>query len=330
MSIAPPPKLYKRGQRHQPLRSGRVITNIAGLTTGGADETFVEETRSTEQIIAGTLKSDRGKMRTLEGANDYAVRWLSSLEDNVIGGNGFRFQSAVMRSNGDYNKPVNDRIEAAWKKQSLAENYTVEGEGSGLDSTATDKLILRTVARDGFCFIRIIEGYDNETGFSIQLLPGDMLNHELCVANWRGNRITNGVEIDAWNKVVAYHVFAKAGGEQSVDHKHRRLPADDIIFPYVRTMADQFVGLPWARTVLKTFHGLDEYEGSVLMASREGAIKAMFYEQDAINPIGDLTEDDLGGDIQPGEKELLPPGVKAVPYDRANRQTAMPITEREL
>ncbi len=298
----------------RPLRAGRVLSSIGNMSLGSNDETFSEEKRSTEEIIASELKEARGKMRTLEEANDYAVRWLGTLGENVIGGNGVRFQSAVMRSNGDFNKPVNDKIEAAWKRQQSAKNYTTAGEHSGMDSTATDKLILRSVARDGFLFIRIIEGFENETGFSIQLFNGDILDHELCLPKWRGNRIANGVELDQWNRVVAYHVLA-TGGERGATHKHLRLGADDIIFPFVRDKCDQHVGMPWAKTVLKTFHGLDQYEESVLMASREGAIKAAFYEQDPINPIGDVTEADLGGEIQPGEKELLPPGVKFVPYD---------------
>lgn len=314
---------FKKNQDNptrQPIRQrrpGRILTSLSSAITdaGGGDQTFKAETRPICDIIKATLTTDRGRMRYLEEVNDYAVRWLTEQEENVIGGNGFRFQSAVMRSNGDFNKPINDRIEALWKMQRSAKNYTIEGEHSAMDETATDKLILRSVARDGFCFIRIHTGADNDTGFTIEVMPGDILDHELIENDWRGGKIINGVEIRN-GKVAAYHCGTKRGtGSGSIDANHIRLDARDIIFPFVRTCPGQYVGRPWAKSVMTTLHGLDQYEEAVLTASREAACKAIFYTQSEENPIGDYTEADLSGEVEPGMATLLPPGVDMRAYD---------------
>ena len=311
------PPSTRRPLRGRP-RGKRIITSL-GTFTNDMDETFSVEKRTIEEIIAGCLTKDRGRMRTLEDQNDYAIRWLTEQEENVVGGNGFRFQSAVMRSNGDFNAPVNKRIEEAWELQSRAENYTVEGEDSGMDETATDKLILRSVARDGFCFIIPHEGFDNATRFAIQILPGDILDHTICTT-WRGNRISNGVEIDSYGRVIGYHVYTERGGNNSIDGKHMRIDAANAIFPYVRTYPGQYVGLPWARNVMPTLHGLDKFEEYVLITAREGACKGVFYEQSEENPIGDLVEEDFDQEVYPGVNTLLPPGVKVNSHDPSQPQ----------
>lgn len=311
------PEERKARQPVRQRRPGRIVTNLGVALSDamGNDQTFKVETRPIAEIIKSTLTTDRGKMRHLEECNDYAVRWLTEQEENVIGGNGFRFQSAVMRANGDFNKPINDKIEALWQIQSHARNYTIEGEHSAVDETAADKLILRSVARDGFCFVVIHENAMNDTGFAIEILPGDILDHELIINDWRGGMICNGVEVRG-GKVVAYHVGSKRGmGTGSIDPNHTRLDAANIIFPFVRTCPGQYVGRPWAKSVMSTLHGLDQYEEAVLTASREAACKALFYTQDPENPIGDLTEADLSGEVEPGMATLLPPGVQMQAYD---------------
>ena len=89
------------------------------------------------------------RKRALEARNDYAVRWLTEQEENVIGGNGFRFQSVVMRSNGGDTKLVNDRTEAAGQTQALAANYPGQGGPSASDGAASDQLTPRSVAGPG-------------------------------------------------------------------------------------------------------------------------------------------------------------------------------------
>lgn len=307
-------QLRRRRRVIAPGSGARTLSSIGDLNLSGAvDATFKADIRPISQIIASELAIDRGRMRMMENSNDYATRYLKSLEDNVVGSNGFRFQSKVKRANGKLNKPVNDAVEEWWRTQSKVENYTIEGADSLLDETAADKLILRSIARDGFCLIQMLEGVPNETGFAINILPGEMVDHELIVKDEGRNTITNGVETDRWGRVVAYHIIEDA--PEGTRKKHKRLPSDNVICPFLRTHAGQRLGLPWARTTLETLHGLDKFEEAVLTTAREAACKGLFYEQDVENPIGDITEDDLSEDIYPGMHSLLPPGVKAKSYD---------------
>jgi len=308
-----PATIRRRGRATSRGMGARVVTSMGDIgLTGPVDETFKADNRPIEQVIASQLSNERGKMRMLEHGNDYMGRYLTCLEENVVGSNGFRFQSRVTRANGKLNKPVNDKVEDWWRTQGKAANYTVAGESSLIDETAADKLILRSVARDGFCLIELISGVPNETGFGIHILPGELVNHELCENHEGRNRISNGVEIDRWGRIVAFHLVE---GDNNSRKKAKRVPADNIIIPFLRTHSGQYLGLPWPRTVMDTLHGLDKFEEAVLTTAREAACKGLFYEQDPENPLGDFNEDDLSEDIYPGMHQLLPPGVKARAYD---------------
>ena len=283
-------------------------SNLSLTGSGVEDDTFAPDNRPISQAIADDLSRDRGISRMMEGSNDYYVRYLTEQAENVIGGAGFRFQSKILRSNGEYNKPVNDKVEAWWKRQTKADNYTVEGRKSGLDEAAADKLILRLIVRDGFCLIKLVNNFDNGTGFAIQIICGDRLDHTLCTTTDSGSRVVNGVEVDEWGRVRAYYLRAQRG--------HTRLPADDIICPYIKTDPDQYIGLPWARAVAKTLHGLDQYEESVLITAREAACKALFITQD-VEAGEEITDQDLPDVVTPGSTTVLDPGQGLHAYDPA-------------
>ena len=152
---------------------------------------WTTSTTSANYEIRNDIKILRSRARQLERDNDYVRRWLKLLENNVLGSTGIGLQCKSRDFNGDLDTFANKKIEAAWRNWGKPENCTVAGTHSWMDA---QRLILRSVARDGAVLIRKVRNWDNPFRFAIQVLEIDHLdadyNHKLP----SGNTVRMGVE----------------------------------------------------------------------------------------------------------------------------------------
>ena len=182
---------------------------------------------------------------------------------------------------------------------------------------------VEAVARDGEILVRKIAGWNgNAFRFAVQLIDPAQLDTQLNKDLGGGFRIVMGVELDAWRRPVAYHLFPDEPLSQS-GHIPRggriRVPAREIVHCYLPEWIWQTRGVPWMSTTLKRAHNLAGYEDAEVTSSRAAAGKMGFYEQtpDAADLVLD-GEDVQGNPIQefaPGEIPVLPPGWKFAGWD---------------
>ena len=263
----------------------------------------------------------RNRTRDLERNDDYTRAFLRDLEANVIGHRGFRLMMKLKTTRNTLNEKLNKAVEDSYKRWRKAGNYDVTGKLSGVEG---DKLILRSVARDGDCLVRLVRGYvptppyRNDFKFAFQLLEADQLD-ENYVWNFQGGvYIRMGVEMDAWRRPLAYHLWREHPGDLFPSLVRIRIPATEFIHPFLNERIGQSRGISWLCSSTIRLRMLKEYEKAEVVAARAAAGKMAFftrtqefeYQGDGVDDAGNIISE-----VNPGTMEQLPIGVDVKSLD---------------
>ena len=215
--------------------------NYSGATISRLTNDWLSPVTSADQEIHSSLSRLRGRCRELERNNDYVRRFLTGLESNVLGHAGIGLQMKITENGGRPDALANDLIAKAWRDWSRREVCTVTGRMTWFE---VQRLVLRSTARDGDCIVRMIR---DAKGFRLQLLEGDRLDINFNMDRLAsGNEVRMGVEIDRVGKPVAYHLLDKHPADVSVvQAKRERIPAEQVIHPFITDRIAQTRGTPW-------------------------------------------------------------------------------------
>lgn len=115
---------------------------------------------SSNEEIKGGIETVRNRARELERNDNLARKYLAMVEANVVG-RGFQLRV----KDGD---KVRDAFNA-W-----ADSADARGLVSWPD---LQRLVVRTAARDGDCFVRFLRGPSYKGGMALQVLEGDFVDH---------------------------------------------------------------------------------------------------------------------------------------------------------
>jgi len=270
----------------------------------------------------------RARSRDVAEKDDYGKRFLALVRANVIG-QGVKLQSlATNRDDGKVDNYATKAIESGFLEWGQKGVCTVCGK---LSWTDVQGLALESVARDGEILIRRLRGWqDNRFAYALQLIEADHLDVDLNKPAKGGNEIRLGVEYDKWDRPVAYHVTKKHPAQSSysnftVGGGHYRIPANEIIHPFITNRIKQTRGVPWLATPLFRLNMLTGYEDAELVAARTAASKMGFLKSE--DGDGYAGDNDKGDDAtieaaEPGLIEQLPDGVDFVPWDPTHPTTA--------
>lgn len=185
-----------------------------GWTTSNAPGNVID--RGDRDII-------RARARALERNDDMFKSIILDLERNIVG-TGIIMQAKVMKSDAadaEEDEDANRAIERAWKKWCKPSSCTVTGT---MNFAGVQRQIVRRRFVDGG--LLILKVY-RKGQFCLQLLEVDCLDSTMQRAN--NNRVVGGIEIDEFNRPVAYHIkiVDVTGMYQS---KTVRLSADQVIY----------------------------------------------------------------------------------------------------
>lgn len=245
--------------------------------------------------------------------NPYAKRFYTLLKTKVIGPRGPRHQNRAKLADGKPDKITNALIEEGWKDWSKVGVCDVTGRYSLIRFL---HLWMETLARDGEVLVREVFGYENKFGYAIQIIEADRLDRKLNAELTNGNIVRMGVELNQWERPVAYYLLVQHPGDryQQVHGKdYERVPAEELIHTLDPMRPHQDRGFPWLHASMVDLHHVGEYRESEMIAAEFGAKNIGFYEQnpEAIeepkNDEGELVEE-----IEAGTAQLLPWGVKWV------------------
>lgn len=273
---------------------------------------IASDTSSPDNILKADLKTVRNRARDIVANNPYAAKFLGILRNNIVGADGFILQVKAKDPNGALDAYANELLEEKFWDWSKLENCTVD---KSLSFREVQEVVLTALARDGEALVRKVYLNDLKYGFALQLLEPDLLDEDFNMDLGNGYKIRMGVELDPWDRVIAYH-FKQVDyrtGVITYTNKHTRIPADQIIHLFRKERPSQHRGISWFAPVLNQMKDLKGYQSAAVVAARAGASQMGFLvsQEGAAKYTGDGTDayGNIITEIAPGKIERLPDGL---------------------
>lgn len=273
--------------------------------------------------------------RDLERNNPHTLAFLRDLTTNVIGKDGIQLAPKVKnQKGGNLNNKTNARIKEIWRDWNKRGNCDVTGQYSG---NQADRLILRALARDGGCLIRLFPGFNNNHRFAIQYFEIDALDIWYNQILTDKSRVTTGVEVDQWGKPVAYHLIDYAQADLMANNtvgKRTRVPADQIIHVWLPQRFTEVRGMSWFSPVMVKLRMLDKFEEAIAIAQRVSASKMGFYVRkegsEKFKGQGQTSTGEMIQEVSPGLFSELPEGYDFKTFDPSNPTESYKDFKKEI
>jgi lambda family phage portal protein len=262
------------------------------------------------QELRGDLDLMRRRCRQLVNNNDYARRFRGMVQNNIIGPGGIRLQARVQDRPGVPDRLANAAIEAAWAE--WAAGCDITGRLPLRDLCET---LVGGLPSDGEFLVRLVRGSSagNRFNFALQAIDVDRIDTTYNVAATRGsNAVVMGVEVDAFRRPVALHIFAAHPADGIHASRQRlRVPVEELLHVYRQERPEQLRGIPWMAPGVLSLHHLGKFSLAALLAAEHGANHFGFFQTpDGASPIGAVDEEGQPITVsQPGTYDVLPAGV---------------------
>ena len=270
-----PPTIVARVLKRFGFEPIRKRNYFAGAAASRLTSDWITGSIGPSNELRGSLRTLRDRARDLERNNPLVRRYLNLVAENVIGHKGIRLQVRNLLPDGNPNTKANSAIEQAfclWHQPS-----TLSADGR-LSWVAFQQQVVRTMARDGEAFVRLVRG--GTYGLSLQLIDADLVDETYSQAAGDRPAIKLGIEVDAWDRPLAYHVFKSHQFEVTGGSRERvRIPAADILHLFIPRRPGQTRGESWLAPVLLALRMLDGYTEAELVAARTAAAKMGFIVQ---------------------------------------------------
>lgn len=270
---------------------------------------------TTNNAIDQELRSDldrlRMRSRQLGKDNDYARKFLNMVVRNVVGHSGFTLQARAEDAPNTPDNLARAAVETHFARWARLGVCDVTGRMSFAD---IQRLVMRMVARDGEALVLELYGKaaGNKYGYALQVLDVARLDTTMNLAATNGrNSIVMGVEMNSYQRPVAYWLYEKNPGSPEGGGQRIRIEANNVMHFYLPDHAEQSRGIPWLHTAMIRLHNLRGYEEAAVIAARIGASKMGFFT----SPDGsaaDIATDSQDGEFMteatPGEFGVIPAG----------------------
>ena len=317
--------IFSRNATKQKKRSA-YRRSYTGASTGRLFSDFLTSSTSADAEIKDNIRILRDRARELARNDSYIARYLNLMVSNVIGKHGIRVSSKSRNDNGSLDLAANLLIEKAWKDWQQIGNCTTNGRLSFLDC---QKIFIESLCRDGEVLIRKIKEPSSPFGFQLQFLEADHLDENKNDLNKSsGNKIKMGVEVDKYDKPVAYWLFKDHPYDRTYlnENQHIRVPADEIIHAYLPSRAEQTRGVSLIATSMANVKVFNGYVEAEIVAARVGASKMGFFTSpDGDGYVGDGAYEDTFNptmNAQAGVFEQLPAGMDFKAFDPTHPTSA--------
>lgn len=309
-----------------PEKRGAVARrNYHAASTSRLFADFMSSSGSADAELKPNLVLMRNRSRELARNDVYTSRYLNLMKTNVIGDNGMTLQVKARNLNGALDGIGNDIIEQAWFEFGRKGSCTADGRMSWVD---LQKYCVEAVKRDGEAFFQIIRNRGFKHGIAFKPIEADLIDEQKNERLRNGSQIRMGVEIDEFERPIAYWVRQKHPGDYDFNTlgltNSVRVPADRIIHVYKQLRAGQTRGEPAMAPAISQIKMLNAHREAELVASRMAASKMGFFTSDTGE---DAPADDYDNsvpiiDAEPGTFHQLPAGVDFKPFDPTHPATA--------
>ncbi len=289
------------------------------------------------------LRSMRARARDMARNDPYIKKFLGVVVKNVVGPKGVtlqaRAQTAAASSASIFDDELNRTVERKFAEWAHMEHASASGKMSWLDM---QRFFMRTLARDGEVLIRLIAA-PNQFGFALKFIDVNWLDEWYNDLLPNGNRVLMGVEVDAYDRPVAYYLTPPyydyhPAAYRPEQRQRQRIPAAEIIHEFILAEdEEQTRGVPWAHASLSRLHQLGRYNEAEVIAARIAACKGGFLKPPANDEDGGVPDDPDAAqvgephfDMEPGMFPILPTGWAVENFDPQHPNANYEAFERAM
>ena len=304
-------------------RSAKGVQNLLGSGSSGWRGAYDENLASwnllpqdVNTLLRKDLRALRARSRDLARNDDSCKRFLFLVKQNVLGYMGVTLQGANMLGNEEPDEEWNNEIEREWTAFGTKRRRGGVSQGpSACGSMSMRQMAWLTLWNkiiDGEVFIQILRGYPhNRSKFALRFLNPDLLDHSYC-GNYKGRRIEMGVELDDFDRPVAYW-FSKTMDSKTKSNSKRnriRIPATQMIHVFRKEYIGQVRGIPEFAGVMYKTKMLSGVHEAIVVGWRVAAAKMGFFLPKEPEEYEDEdTAEELKSrtiDASPGSFDVLP------------------------
>jgi lambda family phage portal protein len=298
----------------RPRRRAARANGFAAADTSRLAASLATEAEFINRTLRYQLRILRARSRQLCMNNAYGRKFAKMVVDNLCGPSPFILQAKVKTARGKLDDMANVRIETAWKSWSRKGQCEITEQWS---LNAVYKLIARIWAVDGEVVIRKYRGPEyGRHGFRLQIIDSDRLDDLKNKVLPNGGAIAMGIEYDAMQRPVAYHILKRKPSEwdRGYSRETERIPAGEILHLFLPEHAEQGRGVPWVYAAMMELIHLGAFEEAAVIAARVGASQMGVIQSPdgGAQMVGD-SETAQGNpqiDAEPGTFPMLPPGYE--------------------
>lgn len=284
----------------------------AGSAINRLTSDWIASSTSADSELRGSLRVLRNRSRELCRNNDYAKGALRTITNNVVG-KGIPLQSQVKKKRGDkLDEPINTAIEELWVQWQNAKYCDVRGKLCFAD---IERLLMRSIVESGEVLVRLVRQPfgGSPVPLALEIIEADQLCDEYTSATIvSGNQIRMGVEVDAWQRPVAYWLYPHHPGDYQFHFKTNellRIPASQVLHLYICDRPGQTRGVPWFHTALMRLRHVGGFEEAELVAARaQASVMGFIQTPDGGELLGETYNGERVSSLAPGAIEVLGPG----------------------
>ncbi len=193
-----------RSEKPKQVKYKSLFRNYGGANSGRLFGDFVASSFSADSELKNALPVLRNRSRDLARNNEYAKRFLNLIKTKGVGEKGFNTQVRARNPDMGLDVAGNQIIENAFAEWGRLGNADVTGRLSWLDC---QRVVAETLARDGEVFVKFVQNRRFRDGFSLQFIESDLVDESKNGKAQNGNQIRMGVEVDSFQRPVAYYVL---------------------------------------------------------------------------------------------------------------------------
>lgn len=253
----------------------------------------------------------RARARDLERNSDILESLISPFERNVIG-TGIMAQAKVMNEDGSENEALNDQIEELWKEWCHARNCDISGTQC-FDEFQT-MAIRRKKVDGGIIFIKCYTN-DGIVPFCLQAKEVDELDTSYSLVKTKeGNRVISGIEVNQYNKPVAYY-FKQYSPDGYWTGSTERIEANRVIYLFSKKRPSQVREITELARTMPVIKEVNEFVEAISVKERILACLSVFIKKMTPstgsfgrNPVVDKKSGYPVKTISPGMIHELQPG----------------------
>ncbi len=177
-------------------------------------------------------------------------------------------------------------------------------------------VIVRALVRDGEAFVRTFAvddpAEDRRAAFGSLALPADQIDPSLTRDLGNGGRIIAGIEFNANDRVVAYHILPDAPGTPfGMVGQAVRVPAREVLHVFDQLFPGQVRGISWLAPILLKLADFDAASDAMLMTLKVQSLMTGFVRDAEGGTAGfESTDGSLNVSLEPGAMRVLPFGAE--------------------